>query len=185
MTDGSDSFSHADLSRVVVVGTTCSGKTTFARRLARAHGIPHIELDALYWLPDWVERPKEEFRALAADAAAQDKWVMDGNYSVARDLVWPRATCIIWLNYRFATVVWRGLNRTVRRSMSGEELFSGNRETFAKSFLSRDSILRWLVTSYGRRKREYRRMFDEDVYPDAAKVEFRSPGEASVLLPSP
>ena len=182
MPDGLNDFSRADLTRVVVVGTTCSGKTTYAGRLARALDVAHVELDALYWLPDWIERPKEEFRELAGEAAAGDRWVMDGNYSVARDVVWPRATCLIWLNYPFATVAWRGLSRTVRRSMSGEELFSGNRETFTKSFLSTDSILRWLVTSYGRRKREYRQVFDEDVCPNAAKVEFKAPNEASRSL---
>ena len=182
MADNSDGFGQADLTRVVVVGTTCSGKTTYAGSLARALDVPHAELDALYWLPNWIERPREEFRTLAAEAASGDRWVMDGNYSVARDLVWPRATCLIWLNYPFATVAWRGLSRTVRRSVSGEELFSGNRETFAKSFLSTDSILRWLVTSYGRRQREYRQVFDQDAYPNAAKVEFRTPDEASRSL---
>ena len=182
MADSSNGFSQADLTRVVVVGTTCSGKTTYAGRLARALGAQHVELDALYWLPEWIERPKQEFRELAAEAASGNRWVMDGNYSVVRDVVWPRATCLIWLNYPFPTVAWRGLSRTVRRSMSGEELFSGNRETFAKSFLSTDSILRWLVTSYGRRKREYRQVFDDNVCPNAAKIEFRTPDEASRSL---
>lgn len=182
MADGSDGFGQTDLTRVAVVGTTCSGKTTYAGRLARALGARHVELDALYWLPDWVERPRDEFRALAGEAASGERWVTDGNYSVARDLVWPRATCIIWLNYPFAIVAWRGLSRTVRRSVSGEELFSGNRETFAKSFLSTDSILRWLVTSYGRRKREYRQVFDDNAYPNAAKVEFKTPDQAARAL---
>ena len=36
---------------------------------------PHIELDALRWLPKWRERPTEEFRELAALAVAGDQWV--------------------------------------------------------------------------------------------------------------
>ena len=51
----------ADLSRTVVVGTSCSGKTTFARQLAARLGAPHIELDAFHWLPHWQQRETGEF----------------------------------------------------------------------------------------------------------------------------
>ncbi len=38
--------------RIVVVGTTGSGKTTLAAQLALIAGCPHIELDALHWEPN-------------------------------------------------------------------------------------------------------------------------------------
>jgi adenylate kinase family enzyme len=50
-----------EMARTVVIGTSCSGKTTFARDLARTLGLPHIELDALHWQPNWVSRSAEEF----------------------------------------------------------------------------------------------------------------------------
>jgi adenylate kinase family enzyme len=37
--------------RILVVGTSCSGKSTFSRRLASILAIEHVELDALYWGP--------------------------------------------------------------------------------------------------------------------------------------
>ncbi len=182
MTKSLPAFPSADLSRVVVVGTTCSGKTTYARELSEALQIPHVELDALYWLPDWVPRPKDEFRELLSEALAGDTWVVDGNYASYRDLIWPRATAVIWLNYGFARVAWRGLRRTVRRAVTKEELFSGNRETIAQSFFSRESILVWLVRTYGKNKRRYRTVFDERTYPALAMIEFRTPGEAARSL---
>jgi adenylate kinase family enzyme len=90
-----------EMARVVVIGTSCVGKTLFARSLARVLSSPHIELDALYWQPNWVARPPDEFRALTARALAQDCWVTDGNYGAVRNLVWSRATTVIWLNYVF------------------------------------------------------------------------------------
>ena len=63
---------QSEMARVVVVGCSGSGKTTFARQLARLLGSPHIELDALHWLPNWVPRPTNEFRALVAQAVAQE-----------------------------------------------------------------------------------------------------------------
>ena len=118
-----------DLRRVVVIGSSCSGKTTLAGRISGVRGVPHIELDAIHWLPQWRERPTEEFRELAALAVAGDRWVADGNYSVVRDIVWARATSIIWLNYSFPLVLWRVLNRTISRSVRGRVLFSGNKES--------------------------------------------------------
>ncbi len=182
MNSGMDIPQSGDLSRVLVVGTTCAGKTTYARQLSRSLPIPHIELDALYWLADWIERPGEEFRLAVGEAVSRNSWVMDGNYGSVREVIWPRATAVIWLNYSFPTVGWRGLRRTVKRCVTKEELYGGNRETISKSFFSRDSILRWLVTTYGRRKREYRNIFDQDSYPNLAKIEFRTPLEAENLL---
>jgi adenylate kinase family enzyme len=98
------------MQRVVVVGTSCSGKTTLARQLSQMLGVPHIELDAVHWLPNWQPRPTDEFRRLVAEAVARESWVMDGNYSsTARDIVWDRATTLIWLNYPFRVVFWRAL----------------------------------------------------------------------------
>jgi adenylate kinase family enzyme len=170
------------MTRTVVIGTSCSGKTTFARDLARALGLPHIELDALHWLPDWLERSSDDFCTLTAEAVSHDNWVVDGNYGIVRDLVWSRATVIIWLNYSFPTVLWHALARTVRRSLPREELFSGNRESLRMAFFSRDSILWWVITTFHGRRKHYRRLFDARTLPHLLYVEFRTPYEAEDFL---
>ena len=76
------------IERVVVVGTSCSGKTTLARQLSRVLDLPHVELDAIHWKLGWRERPVEEVLRMAVEAAAAERWVMDGNYSAVRDIVW-------------------------------------------------------------------------------------------------
>jgi len=144
-----------DLARVVVVGSSGCGKTTLARRLAARLDAPYTELDALFWLPGWVGRPDDELRASVAEVAAGDRWVIDGNYERIRDLVWPRATAIVWLDYSFARVFSRVFRRTVRRAFTRETLFGGNRESWRMSFLSRESILLWMITHYHSRRREY------------------------------
>ena len=81
--------------RVVVVGTSGTGKTTVASRIAAALGAPHVELDGLHWGPDWTEIPDEEFRSRTIEATSGESWVADGNYSVVRDILWSRADTIV------------------------------------------------------------------------------------------
>ncbi len=144
--------------RVAVVGSSCSGKTTLARRISFACGIPHVELDAIYWLPNWTPRPIDEFRAAIETAVSGDQWVIDGNYGKVRDIIWPRATDIVWLNLPFARVFWRALTRTTRRVITQEELFSGNRETIRTALLGRDSLLWWVIRTHRRRRRTYEKL---------------------------
>jgi adenylate kinase family enzyme len=168
--------------RVVVVGTSCSGKTTLADRVAQLLGAPHVELDAIHWGPDWQEAPLETFRARVREATATDGWVVDGNYSKVEDIVWRAATTIIWLNYPFPTVMWRALRRTIRRVVLREEIFSGNRETFRDAFLSRNSILWWVITSYRRRRRRLRETLSGGAYPNLTVFELRTPAGAERFL---
>jgi adenylate kinase family enzyme len=170
------------LQRAIVVGSSCSGKTTFARSLAGALDLPHVELDALFWNSNWVEKPHEEFRSEVAKAAAQDRWVIDGNYRSVRDLLWPRATSIIWLNFGFVTVWARACSRTFRRSVTGERLYAGNRETLSRALFSKDSILLWVLQSFHRRRREFDRLKVTGDYPDLRWIELRSPPEACSFL---
>jgi len=168
------------LARVVVVGSSCSGKTTFARELAAVLGSPHVELDALHWGPEWVPKPEPEFARLTDVATAAPRWVVDGNYRIVREIVWPRATSIIWLNLGFATVFARALRRTMRRSLTGEELYAGNRESLGRAFLSRESILLWVLQTYGPRRREFQSL--KHGAQNHRWFEFRRQSEASAFL---
>ncbi len=173
-----------DLKRIMVVGTSCAGKTTLARRLARILDMPHVELDALYWGPNWSECPTDDFRERVREHVGTDRWVIDGNYAKARDIVLSRATDAVWLNYSFPVVFRRALSRTARRVASGQELFGGNRETFTTAFLSRDSIPLWVIRTHHRRSRSYRELFSVGEGARVRLHELRRPGDADALIES-
>jgi hypothetical protein len=88
--------------RIVVIGTSGAGKTTLARRIAALLGMPHIELDAVNWQSGWRDLTRhdpEEFVRRVAEAIRAEAWVLDGNYGPVRDMVWQRATHLVWLDY--------------------------------------------------------------------------------------
>ena len=172
------------LSRVNIVGVTGSGKTTFARQLAQHLSYPHIEMDALHWEPNWVEAPWEVFRARIDLALRGDTWVIDGNYSRARDIVWSRADTVVWLDYTLPLILWRLTIRTFRRVFMREDLWNGNRENFGTQFLSRDSLFLWVLQTYPRRRREYPDLFARPEHAHLCVVRLHSPRDADAWLKS-
>lgn len=168
--------------RVVVGGSTGAGKTTFARELARRMGVPIIELDALHWGPDWSEEPVPVFRERVSAAVAADAWVVDGNYSVSRDLTWGRADTLVWLDFSFPVIAWRLFRRTNRRIRSREELWNGNRERFRGAYLSTDSLYLWLLRSYWARRRAWPAALAGPHGRHLTVLRFRNPRAANAWL---
>ena len=150
--------------RVSVVGSSGSGKTTFAARLAARLGVPHVELDAVYWGPQWSQLDIETFRARVREATAGDAWVCDGNYSAVRPIVFERADTVVWLDLPLRTCLRRMLRRAADRIRSGEELWGGNRESWREVFFGREALFWWLITQHRRKRRDYAARF---AAPDA------------------
>lgn len=172
------------LARVVVIGSSCAGKTTLARALGHELDAPVVELDALFWGRNWCPRPHAEFARDVDAATAAPRWIVDGNYHNVRHLIWPRATAVVWLNLGFATVLARALRRTVARSIRGETLFAGNRESLWRAFLSRESILLWVIRTHRRRRTEFAALRASDAYPGLRWIELREPVDPATLLAS-
>jgi adenylate kinase family enzyme len=168
--------------RIAIWGTSGSGKTTLARELSRRLNVPHIELDALYWEPSWTPAARDVFRQRVADAVGREAWVLCGGYASVRDLVLARADTAIWLDYPMRIVFLRVLRRTLRRSWTREELWSGNRESLRITFCSKNSLLLWVVNTWRRRRRDYPKLLKSDACRHLKVVRFRSPREAQAWL---
>ena len=170
--------------RLVVIGTTSSGKSTLAERLANILGAKFVDLDTLHWEPNWVEAPDDVFRQRVEAATDATAWVVAGNYHAVRDIVWRKAQAIIWLDYPFHVVFWRLFIRTIRRVVTKEKLFSGNVENFwtQAKFWSNDSLFNWFFKTYWRRKREFPILFSLPENAHLTIIHFKHPKEAERWL---
>ncbi len=95
----------------MVIGGSGSGKSTFARRLGTVTSLPVIHLDQLNWESGWVQKQGEVAAKLGREAAAQDRWIIEGNYSITFAERIARADTIIFLDFPALIRVWRVLLR--------------------------------------------------------------------------
>ena len=170
--------------RVAVIGVTSSGKSTLAETLAKRFDLNFIELDALHWEPNWQGAPLDVFRARVEKATLEEKWIVAGNYHVVRDLIWPKAETIIWLDYPFLTVLWQLSRRTFLRWWTREILWGTNREPFWQHFKlwSQESLFHWLFKTYWRRNREIPMLLSQPDHQHLKLIRFKTPEETKVWL---
>jgi adenylate kinase family enzyme len=171
--------------RVVIVGVTSSGKSTLAEKLAKCLGLNYIELDALYWEPNWQSAPLDVFRDRVEKALRQaDKWVVAGNYRIVRDLIWSKAEAIIWLDYPLLIVLGQLTRRSFKRWWTQELLWSTNREPLWNHFKlwSKESLYNWLFQTYWRRKREIPLLSSQPEHQHLALIRLKHPRETQAWL---
>lgn len=169
--------------RINVIGTSGSGKTTFGRNLANILNIPFVEMDAIFWGPEWTFPDNDElFRRLAAALEAEN-WVLDGNYTRTLPVKWERVDTVIWLDFSFPRTLYQALVRAISRVFTGEELWpgTGNKESFGKLF-SRESIVWWTIKTHRRNRKKNFDFIQSDEFSFIKFVRLRSPAEAEVLL---
>ncbi len=171
--------------RVVVYGPTGCGKTTVAARIAKAINVSHIELDAIFWKPNWTGTPLEQFRddIFSVLADHPNGWVCDGNYSYSRDLILPLADTVVLLYLPFRVAFWRLLKRTVTRCWDGKLLWGINRETWRQAFFSRSSLLLYQMTHWRRFLLRNRQVLQE-IPHQASVLELYSVKEIDEFLAS-
>ena len=165
--------------RIVIVGTTSSGKSTLAKEIADRFGHDFVDLDALHWEPNWTEAPIEVFRERVEKAMQAAKWVVAGNYHVVRDIVWPKAEAVVWLDYSLWRIFRQLTRRTFTRWWKQELLWGTNYENLWNhlKLWSDESLFHWLFKTYWRRRREYPLLFKLPEHQHLKVIHFKHPNE--------
>ncbi len=163
------------MNRIIVVGTTGSGKSTLAKKISRELNYKYIQLDALFWKPNWTQPSNEEFLEKLQIEISSDCWIIDGNYGQTHPLTWAKADCVIWIDLPLWKTLYHNIIRSVKRSIRREELWqgTGNRESFKRMF-SKDSIILWLLKTYKSNIKLYESRMKDAAYSHIKFVRLKS-----------
>jgi adenylate kinase family enzyme len=172
------------MQRVSIVGSSGSGKTTVGRRLAGSLGTTYVELDSVFHQPGWTELAPEEFRRRVAHLVAGEAWVIDGNYTAVRDLIWERADTVVWLDLPRPAVMRRVVLRTLRRAVTRQELWNGNREPLTNFYRldPQQNIIRWAWVMHASYVARYTAALADPANAHLRFIRLRSPAEIAAFL---
>lgn len=171
------------MERILVVGVTGAGKSTLARTVGERLGITYHEMDALYFVgPNWAvnEKLTEDMTRIAAET----RWIIDSiGYPEVRDLLWDRADTVLWLDYPKRVIMPRILRRSLRRTITREPLFGGNRETWS-DWLSKEHPVWWSWSQHARRHQEIAHRTGDPRFAPLSTLRFNRPAETATWLAS-
>lgn len=161
--------------KIVIVGTSCCGKTTLGKKLSKLLDFPRKDLDDVFWLPNWTKRSEiEAENIIKTFINKHSEWVISGNYSsVSEKHIWPKADFIIWLDYDFFMILKRAFKRSYINITKKISICQGNYETW-RVFFSKHSIIWWILKSYRRRKKNYNNLFLKKGNSDCIRIKHQS-----------
>lgn len=172
--------------RVSVIGNSGSGKTFVAGVISDRFGLPHLEMDAVYHQPGWAARPEPELREIVAEFVKCERWVVDGNYTSlgVADIVWPCADTLIWMDLPRRSVMGQVIRRTLRRVITRQELWNGNREPWSNLFDPRPerNVIVWAWTRQRHVRDKYEHSLVDGTWSHLEVLRFRSRREVSAFL---
>ena len=169
------------MQRIAIIATASGcGKTTVGRELASRLDVPYVELDAIHWQAGWTELDAAELRRRVEPLVARDAWVIDGSYrGKLGDLVLERADTVVWLDLPRRLWLPRLVVRTLRRALTREELWNGNRESLSNAVAGDDSLFRFALANERPRRHRYPRELDR-----YRVARLRTPAEVEAFLRS-
>ena len=169
------------MQRIAIIATASGcGKTTVGRELASRLDVPYVELDAIHWQAGWTELDAAELRRRVEPLVERDAWVIDGSYrGKLGDLVLERADTVVWLDLSRRIWLPRLIVRTLRRALTHEELWNGNRESLRNAVAGDDSLFRFALANERPRRHRYPRELDR-----YRVARLRTPAEVEAFLRS-
>ena len=122
------------MKKIAVIGSGGSGKSTFSALLGKELNLPVHHLDQLYWKPNWVKIPKEDWIKIQKGICDSECWIIDGNYQSTLDIRFEACDTVIFLDVNRYTCIYRALKRTFLSTKS-QYLADGCDERFNIDFI--------------------------------------------------
>lgn len=168
--------------KIAIIGPCGAGKSTCAKALAKKYNLKYTALDDLAYDKNWERKCVDEFRALVDTLTKEERWIIDGNWSVVRDLVWQRAETLIWLDFPLRVTFLRVFRRCFHLWRNKVEICNGNIVTLKREFFSRKSLLLYSLRSYHSKRNLYKIATASPEYKHLILHRIRSPKELKAWL---
>lgn len=162
--------------KIVVLGVSASGKSTFARRLATKMKLPLIHIDELMWKPGWQYIGDEETIRLIKEVSEKDSWIIEGYIEKgAQPDLFNKSDTLVYLDYPAWLPALRYIKRWWQHRTEPRPELPGCPERFSFDFLKRVYL----------KKEVYRleQLFKKVDY-SAKIIRLKSPKQAEKLLQS-
>jgi adenylate kinase family enzyme len=122
--------------KIVIIGVSASGKSTFARQLGAKTNLPIVFTDAIMWNPGWAYIGDEETVQKLKEESSRDEWIIEGYISKdARTFVLDCADTIIYLDYPRMVAAVRYIKRWWKHRKNARPELEGSPENFDFKFL--------------------------------------------------
>jgi adenylate kinase family enzyme len=88
------------MDKVIIVGNSGSGKTWLGMRAAAVLGIPHVQLDAVFWEPGGFNRKRRisDVEACLGKIQASPSWLAEGVFGHLADALVPFADTLVYVD---------------------------------------------------------------------------------------
>lgn len=124
------------MKKIVVIGSSGAGKSTFSKKLALVLDIPLYHLDQMNWRSGWQEVSKEEQKQMQLEVLKKDAWIIDGNYGGTLDVRLQEADTVVFLDFHQVICTSRALRRVLRyRNQVRPDMAEGCPERFNLEFI--------------------------------------------------
>ncbi|WP_432761333.1 AAA family ATPase [Rhizobium mayense] len=101
--------------RILVMGCSGGGKSTLSQKIATDFGLTYVSIDRdVLWLPGWVQRGRDEQRAIIVSQVQGERWIMDGTNPSTFDVRLPRTDFVIWVRMPRLLCIWGAVSRWIK-----------------------------------------------------------------------
>jgi adenylate kinase family enzyme len=133
--------------KIMVIGYSSSGKSTFAKRLSTIHQIPVLHIDRIFFGPNWVERDKSVVESEIREFMKKDEWIIDGLYRKMATERFEVADQIYIFDFnRFKCLYGAIVRRIKHHNQNRDSIADGCKERLNFSFI-------WWILFEGRTKK--------------------------------
>ena len=138
------------MKKILVIGNTGAGKTTFAKELAEKTGLPLIHLDKIFWCGNWEHISEDELDEKLSEILSRDEWIIDGNYNRTLEYRLEFADTVFFFDLPTVTCLWGITKRIIKNHGKTRPDMGGN---CPDSFRKAKELYKSTVT-YNRRNRK-------------------------------